>query len=117
MNTWPNGYPHSMDQSQHEVWNASNYPGTRQLCEKCEAPTGRCEEDTIIVWGQEVCESCRDEVLVELRCEFGLDEASCDKCGCADGDCYFVSDGGYEPRDGTYLCRDCLQYRFDEACQ
>lgn len=40
INTWPGGY---------EAWNARNYPGTRQLCDYCGEPTGRCEEDAIYV--------------------------------------------------------------------
>jgi len=44
-NEWPGGYRHAMDQSDHERWNASHYPGTRQICHNCGAPTGFCEED------------------------------------------------------------------------
>lgn len=47
MNTWPGGYRHAIDQSEHERWNAEHYPGTRQLCSQCDQPTGRCEEDSI----------------------------------------------------------------------
>ncbi len=46
-NTWPNGVRHAMSQDKHEAWNSRNYPGTRQLCYKCEEPTGRCEEDSL----------------------------------------------------------------------
>jgi hypothetical protein len=46
-NTWPGGHRHAMHQSDHEAWNARNYPGTRQLCVRCDAPTGRCEDDSI----------------------------------------------------------------------
>jgi len=46
MNTWPGGKRHAMDQSAHEQWNATYYPGTRQLCVKCDNPTGQCEEDS-----------------------------------------------------------------------
>ncbi len=50
----------ALDQSQHEAWNAGNYPGTRQLCSECDEPTGRCEEDTIShpITEQPICESC-----------------------------------------------------------
>ena len=47
MNTWPDGYRHAMHQDEHEKWNDMNYPGTRQLCCKCDEPTGRCEDDSI----------------------------------------------------------------------
>lgn len=58
-NTWPNGYKHAMTQLEHEDWNARNWPGTLQLCEICEQPTGRCEEDEIMnAHGQRVCEEC-----------------------------------------------------------
>jgi len=56
-NTWPGGYRHAMFQSEHDAWNAGNYPGTLQLCSVCGEPTGRCEDDTI--WsdkGEPVCE-------------------------------------------------------------
>ena len=47
MNTWPGGVRHAMHQSDHESWNARNYPGTQQLCVECDEPTERCEEDSI----------------------------------------------------------------------
>jgi len=47
MNTWPGGRRHAMAQSEHEAWNARNFPGTRQLCEQCGEPTGRCEDDSL----------------------------------------------------------------------
>lgn len=60
MNTWPNGEKHAMTQHEHAVWNASNWPGTRQLCCQCDEPTGRCEEDDI--YTEEgmgpLCEDC-----------------------------------------------------------
>ena len=62
MNTWPGGQRHAMKQSDHEAWNARNFPGTRQLCEECGVPTGRCEDDSL--YGDEdheigpLCEDC-----------------------------------------------------------
>ena len=47
MNAWPGGRRHAMSQSEHEAWNARNFPGTRQLCEQCGEPTGRCEDDSL----------------------------------------------------------------------
>lgn len=61
-NSWPGGHRHAMHQSEHEVWNANNYPGTLQLCCECDEPTGRCEEDGI--WnidGEPLCQRCSDE--------------------------------------------------------
>ena len=61
-NTWPGGYRHSLYPDEHEVWNETNYPGTRQMCTLCDEPTGRCEEDTI--WtkeGEPLCEACADK--------------------------------------------------------
>jgi len=59
MNTWPNGKRRAMLQSEHESWNSCHYPGTRQLCSRCEQPTGRCEDDSLYN-GDEgpVCEQC-----------------------------------------------------------
>lgn len=42
---WWNG--NALSQNVHERINAVNYPGTRQLCDKCDMPTGRCAEDEI----------------------------------------------------------------------
>ena len=58
-NSWPGGRRHAMHQSEHERWNDSNYPGTRQLCSVCEEPTGRCEEDSMYSRdGEPLCEQC-----------------------------------------------------------
>ena len=61
-NTWPGGRRHAMSPDEHERWNARNYPGTRQLCVDCDAPTGQCEEDAI--YGDDghgpLCRDCRD---------------------------------------------------------
>ena len=67
MNTWPNGYRHAMTQSDHENWNADNYPGTREICCKCDEPTGNCEEDNILGDdGEPYCHGCAiDAGLVE----------------------------------------------------
>lgn len=61
MNSWPGGFRHGMTQSEHERWNASNYPGTRQLCSVCEDPTGRCEEDAMLSKdGEPLCVECNE---------------------------------------------------------
>lgn len=62
-NTWPGGARHAMHQSDHERWNASNYPGTRQPCAICDEPTGRCEEDPITICDiGPLCEACYEAV-------------------------------------------------------
>jgi hypothetical protein len=65
MNTWPRGYRHAMTQSEHKAWNAHTYPGTRQLCEQCGEPTGRCEDDSLYVGNDDeigpLCEHCWNE--------------------------------------------------------
>lgn len=59
-NSWPGGVRRALSQSEHEAWNASHYPGTRQLCVECEEPTGRCEEDSIYDGDRgPLCEECR----------------------------------------------------------
>ena len=58
-NIWPGGYRHGMHQSEHETWNADNYPGTLQLCSACDDPTGHCEDDTL--WSKDeepLCDEC-----------------------------------------------------------
>ena len=58
MNTWPNGTKHAMHQDEHEKWNSTHWPGTRQICSLCDDPTGRCEEDTILHKDKPICEGC-----------------------------------------------------------
>ena len=48
MNTWPDGKRRAMTQEEHAHWNADNYPGTLEICFKCNEPTGNCEEDNIL---------------------------------------------------------------------
>ena len=69
------------DQKTHEAINASNYPGTRQLCVLCDSPTGRCEEDAIYLNRSDrgsdssvsledigpLCEDCLDRELESER--------------------------------------------------
>ena len=46
-------------QLEHERYNATHYPGTRQLYSQCEEPTGRCEEDSMFVGDiGPLCEEC-----------------------------------------------------------
>ena len=49
-------------QSEHEAINRREYPGTRQLCERCGEPTERCEEDAIYTDSGEgpLCVGCYD---------------------------------------------------------
>lgn len=52
-------------QSEHEKLNAKEYPGTRQLCTVCDAPTGHCEEDSLYFEGHEdapLCEECYERI-------------------------------------------------------
>lgn len=55
-----------------------------------------------------------DEKLAPHLCEFVASERDnanwCEECHETipeGGKIYFFSDGGYEPRDGTYTCRAC----------
>ena len=66
MNSWPGGTRHAISQSAHEQWNARQYPGTRQLCSECDAPTGRCEDDTLShEESGPLCEDCWRVVVEE----------------------------------------------------
>lgn len=53
-----------------------------------------------------------DQILIEtgfMICEFEPTEYdTCEKCNVGNRQLYFASDGGYEPRDGTYLCKKCI---------
>ena len=63
MNTWPDNRRRALPQSHHEAWNAHNYPGTRQLCLNCDAPTGRCEDDSLYLDDDTgpLCEDCWED--------------------------------------------------------
>ena len=50
---------------QHEAYNATHWPGTRQLCELCGEPTGRCEDDSIFIGEKVACEDCAERGEVE----------------------------------------------------
>jgi len=59
MNTWPDGKRKAMTQEEHRHWNADNYPGTLEICCKCDEPTGNFEEDNIIDDdGKPYCHDC-----------------------------------------------------------
>lgn len=58
-NTWPNGERRALSQTEHESWNADNYPGTLEICCKCDYTTGNCEEDNICDDdGEPYCRDC-----------------------------------------------------------
>ena len=58
-----------------------------------------------------------NEEIEKHRCEFDLDDQPCEKCKKNEGPCYFLSDGGYEPRDGRYLCLECLKALMNYECK
>lgn len=69
-NSWPDGRRRAMHQDEHELWNARNYPGTRQLCSACDDPTGRCEDDSLLTGdGEPLCEACYATALAEANGE------------------------------------------------
>ncbi len=56
----------AMTPSEHEQYNAWFFPGTRQLCDRCREPTGRCEDDSILDSdGFPLCENCAEDEKVE----------------------------------------------------
>ena len=59
MNTWPEGKRRAMSQHEHASWNENNYPGTLEICSKCNEQTGNCEEDNILNdEGEPHCHDC-----------------------------------------------------------
>lgn len=54
-----------MYQSEHEAYNATHYPGTRQLCVECDEPTGRCEDDSLYTDDEHgpLCPDCFHRLL------------------------------------------------------
>ena len=71
MNSWPNGQRRALTQDEHEKWNASNYPGTLQICVECDSATGRCEEDEILNdEGEPICEGCCEEVAAKNKADY-----------------------------------------------
>lgn len=67
-NTWPGGKRRALTQAEHEVWNAHEYPGTRQICVHCDAETDHCEEDAFY------CEICGVGPLCANCCEEDHDD-------------------------------------------
>lgn len=57
--------------------------------------------------------------LAKHRCEFDSEgDFRCDVCPTvipAGGPVYWFSDGGYEPRDGTYMCQRCATSATEDA--
>jgi len=49
-----------------QAWNASHYPGTRQMCSQCGQPTGRCEDDTLFNEEEPLCEEGWAEIAQEV---------------------------------------------------
>lgn len=58
-----------LSQDAHRAINARHYPGTRQLCVRCDQPTGRCEDDSIYADDGEgpLCEACGITVPPETQ--------------------------------------------------
>ena len=57
--------------SEHEQYNAREFPGTRQLCDWCDAPTGRCEYDSLYLMEGTtelgpLCEDCLEDLEMGL---------------------------------------------------
>lgn len=73
------GRGRGLSPDQHEAVNARHYPGTRQLCVECDQPTGRCEEDSILIGDLgPLCEECAERY-----------QDRCQDCGATvDGDGY-----------------------------
>jgi hypothetical protein len=54
----------------------------------------------------------KTEFLDGALCDFGGEGEPCEDCDMPipPGDpVYFFSDGGFESRDGTYVCKDCAK--------
>lgn len=53
--------------SEHNAWNRTHYPGTRQMCEVCGGETERCEDDALFDEDENgpMCESCYDKSKVK----------------------------------------------------
>jgi len=65
-NSWPNNRRQALNQSDHIEWNRNHYPGTRQLCSICGETTGRCEDDSIYPFEDNidpVCEECMEKIF------------------------------------------------------
>ena len=68
----------AISQDEHAIINAREYPGTRQLYSKCDQPTGRCEEDSILDEdGNVLCEDCCPMEIIWTNC---ADEMPPDGC-------------------------------------
>jgi formylmethanofuran dehydrogenase subunit E len=63
-------------QAQHKAFNATHYPGTRQLCDNCGEPTERCEEDALTYNGKTLCSFCYDQCLRNEEFQSMMDKES-----------------------------------------
>ena len=53
----------AISQATHKKYNTTHYPGTRQMCVRCDTPTGFCEEDALYTdkgYGP-LCGKCYDK--------------------------------------------------------
>lgn len=68
-NSWPGGQRRPITQAEHDEWNRDNYPGTRQICEKCGNPTERCEYDSLYLddGTGPLCDDCYDKHKQEIK--------------------------------------------------
>lgn len=58
----------SYTQTEHEIINSREYPGTRQLCIRCDRPTGNCEDDSLYADENDLesgplCEECYNSFI------------------------------------------------------
>ena len=69
-------------QCEHEKYNSTHCPGTRQLCSLCEEPTGRCEEDSLFLFNINgpVCENCYVEEVWLYKLELILLDIKGKRC-------------------------------------
>ena len=71
-------------QREHEEFNAVNYPGTRQMCVRCDEPTGKCEKDSL--WSDcgngPFCELCYDKMEANTASIVEMDDCCicCKSC-------------------------------------
>lgn len=59
------------------------------------------------------------DILEETICTFGAEGEECENCRMPmpPGDpVHFFSDGGWESRDGTYVCQNCAKKIAAEMC-
>lgn len=102
-----------------EFYDCKHCDAKGEMCDECDG-TG---EDGLGKFIHDLCPHCDGHGVIEVselycygfrRCEF--DDSGCDQCKQSTAFLYFLSNGGYDAREGEYYCAACAE-AFVERCK